>query len=313
MTTHLRPGTRANIEGRLRNHILPRFGDMPMAAIRSIDARAFVSEMIAKGRAPATVGATFRTLAKIMSTAEADGIIGRTPCLGIDLPKETGRQEMRFLDADQVSALADAIDPRYRTLIFTAAYTGMRWGELAALPIERMNVLRGTVDVVEALAEVGGRLYLGATKNGAHRTISLPRFLAEMLGEHVGGYPSIDGHVFSSAEGTALRRRNFYRRHYKPAVVRAGLDPDLRFHDLRHTCAALLIAQGAHAKEIADRLGHSTTRLTLDRYGHLLPSLDERLREGLEATYRAADAGPARDEDGAQISKIAFKTGSQRS
>ena len=61
-----------------------------------------------------------------------------------------------------------------------------------------------------------------------------------------------------------------------------------RFHDLRHTCAALLIAQGAHAKEIAERLGHSTVRLTLDRYGHLLPSLDERLRDGLEATFQTA-------------------------
>ncbi|MGH2573133.1 MAG: tyrosine-type recombinase/integrase [Actinomycetota bacterium] len=72
-------------------------------------------------------------------------------------------------------------------------------------------------------------------------------------------------------------RRNFYRRHFRPAVGRAGLAP-LRFHDLRHTCASLLIAQGAHAKEIAERLGHSTVRLT---YGHLLPSLDERLRDGL--------------------------------
>jgi integrase len=77
-------------------------------------------------------------------------------------------------------------------------------------------------------------------------------------------------------------------RHILPAVRTAGLEP-LRFHDLRHTTVALLIAQGAHAKEIAERLGHSTVRLTLDRYGHLLPSLDERLRDGLEATYRAAN------------------------
>jgi integrase len=58
------------------------------------------------------------------------------------------------------------------------------------------------------------------------------------------------------------------------------------FHDLRHTCAALLIAQGAHPKEIQERLGHSTIRITFDRYGHLLPSLDERLRDGLESAYR---------------------------
>jgi integrase len=70
--------------------------------------------------------------------------------------------------------------------------------------------------------------------------------------------------------------------------VRAGLAIKLRFHDLRHTCAALLIAQGAHPKEIQERMGHSTIRLTFDRYGHLFPSLDGRLRDGLEATFRAS-------------------------
>jgi integrase len=63
------------------------------------------------------------------------------------------------------------------------------------------------------------------------------------------------------------------------------LHEGLRFHDLRHTCAALLIAQGAHPKEIQERLGHSTIRLTFDRYGHLFPSLDDRLREGLQVMY----------------------------
>ncbi len=108
-----------------------------------------------------------------------------------------------------------------------------------------------------------------------------------MLSEHIGRFPSLEGHVFSSAEGQALRRRNFYRRHFVPAVRRARLEP-LRFHDLRHTCAALLIAQGSHPKEIQERLGHSTIRLTFDRYAHLLPSLDDRLRDGLEAAYQAS-------------------------
>jgi integrase len=85
-----------------------------------------------------------------------------------------------------------------------------------------------------------------------------------------------------------LRHNLFYARHFKPAVRRAGLPEALRFHDLRHTCAALLIAQGAHPKAIMERLGHSSIQVTLDRYGHLLPSLDETLTDGLEATYRAS-------------------------
>jgi integrase len=112
-----------------------------------------------------------------------------------------------------------------------------------------------------------------------------------MLGGHIAAFPTTRGLVFSSAEGQPLRR-NFYRRHFKPAVRNAGLPEALRFHDLRHTCAAILIAQGAHPKEIQERLGHSTIRLTFDRYGHLFPGLDERLRDGLEVGFRAAQQAP---------------------
>lgn len=78
--------------------------------------------------------------------------------------------------------------------------------------------------------------------------------------------------------------------HFKPAVLKAGLPPALRFHHLRHTRAALLIAQGGHPKAIMERLGHSSIQVTLDRYGHPFPGLDEALTDGLEATYRASIA-----------------------
>jgi len=209
------------------------------------------------------------------------------PCIGIELPREQPRDEMHFLSHEQVAILADAVDDRFRTLIYVAAYTGLRWGELAALKAERVNPLRRTIEVVESLAEVNGYLYCGPTKTGANRTVTLPKFLSQMLQNQLEIYPSSEGYVFTSPEGGPLRR-NFYRRHYKPAVRRAGLPSGVRFHDLRHTCAALLMAQGAHPKEIQERLGHSTIRMTFDRYGHLFPNLDERLRDGLEAGFREA-------------------------
>ncbi len=264
--------------------------------------------MVGKDLAAGTIRSTYGTLPRVLRTAEVDGII--VTAMGIDLPKEVARAEMTFLSPTEVAYLAEAIEPRYQALIYTAAYTGMRWGELAALRVERVNLRKGTIHVCESLAEVNAKLHLKSTKNGKDRTVSLPRFLAQMLSEHIGRYPSCEGHVFPSASGAPLRRRNFYRRHFRPAVegvperpkaqgraarpeIPSPLPEDkrrLRFHDLRHTCAALLIAQGAHAKEIQERLGHSTIRLTFDRYGHLLPSLDERLRDGLEAVYQEARA-----------------------
>lgn len=285
--THVRPGTRVNIEGRLRNHILPMFETMALGSIRPDQIRNWIAELSAKGLAAGTVASIYRTLSKILKTAEIDGFITRSPCVGIDLPREQPRDEMCFLSHEQVALLADAIEDRYKVLIYTAAYTGLRWGELAALKVKRVNPLRGTIDVVESLSEVNGHLHCGPTKTGATRRVSLPRFLAQMLQDHLEMYPSPRGYVFTSPEAGPLRR-NFYRRHYKPALRRAGLPDRVRFHDLRHTCVALLIAQGAHPKEIQERLGHSTVRLTFDRYGHLFPILDERLREGLEAGFRQA-------------------------
>lgn len=128
---------------------------------------------------------------------------------------------MRVLEPSQITAGADAIDPRYRALIFTAAYTGLRWSELVALKTTNLDLDKAVVHVRESLVEVNGTLYPGSTKTGAVRTVSLPRFLVQMLEGHLDEFGSDSKHVFTSAEGKPLRR-NFYRRHYLPALVSSG-------------------------------------------------------------------------------------------
>ncbi|MGH2774739.1 MAG: tyrosine-type recombinase/integrase [Actinomycetota bacterium] len=142
--------------------------------------------------------------------------------------------------------------------MYTAAYTGLRAGELWALKVNHRYLLRRRLDAVEALSEVRGRLATGPTKTGEKRTISLPVFLADMLGEHLGHYPST-GYVFTSRDGGPVRQRNFRRRHFKPAATEADLT-GIRFHDLRHSCAAILIQLGWNPKQIQDRLGHASIR-----------------------------------------------------
>ena len=119
-------------------------------------------------------------------------------------------------------------------------------------------------------------------------------FLGELLATHLSHYPSSDGWVFTAAEGGPVRHRNFYARHYRPAVARAGLPDGLRFHDLRHTCAASLIAEGRHIEEVKDYLGHSSIRVTSDRYGHLFPKARAEMADALDARFRrAAGESPA--------------------
>lgn len=246
--------------------------------------RAWVAELSACGLAASTVKATYRTFAQIMRTAEVDGLILRSPCIGIELPAETSREEMHFLGPQDVAALADAITPRFRAAIYTAAYTGLRAGELWALHLERVNLLKRSLSVVESLSEVRGELVTGPTKTRGRRAVSLPAFLANMIGEHVSRYPARDGYVFSAAEGGPVHHRNFMGRHFYPATRLAGLPDGLRFHDLRHTCAAILIGQGWNAKQIQERLGHASIRTTLDRYGHLFDGHDAELLERLNRT-----------------------------
>jgi integrase len=288
---HLRPSTLANLDSRLRKHVLPAFAARPISNIEPVDVRAFVASLVDRGLSPASVKATYHVVSRICATATIDGVIPRSPCIAVRLPRDVHHQEMHFLSATQVRELAETVEARYRVLIYTAAYTGMRWGELAGLRVDRCDFLRGSVNVAQALSEANGRVEVGPTKTGRSRTVSLPRFLVDLLAAHLAEFGSPDGFVFTSAEGAPLRR-NFYRRHYRPAVARTQLPQGLRFHDLRHTCVALLVAQGAHPKEIQERLGHSTIKLTFDRYGHLFPSLDDRLRDGLEETWSQSQRDP---------------------
>jgi integrase len=180
----------------------------------------------------------------------------------------------------------------HSTLIYTAAYTGLRGGELLALRRRDVDLLRSVVHVRRALKDVSGHLEFGETKNHESRTVSVPRFLRDMLAEHLASPGLPDALVFPSKTGKPLRHGLFTRRHFKRAV-RAVLPADkasLRFHDLRHTCASLSIAAGAHPKLIQTRLGHSSIQITLDRYSHLFPSVEEALAEQLDAVYQAGNA-----------------------
>jgi integrase len=199
---------------------------------------------------------------------------------------------MKIITPDQVHELAEAIDPRYRVMVLTAAYTGLRWGETAGLQLPNIDFLRRSLRVTGTLVEVSGQVSLGPpkTKRSA-RKLSISRTLADEIGVHIGRYPDSDGWIFPAPEGGPIRATNWRRRVWAPAVSAAGLEP-MRFHDLRHTHASMLIAQGEHPKVIAERLGHSSITVTLDVYGHLMPGMDERVADRLEILMRGELAAP---------------------
>jgi integrase len=292
-TVHLRPSTRVSYELTLRLHVLPHFGDMPLVAIERQHIQQWIAELTADGLGPGTIRNVYRTLARVLAEAEAARMIPRNPAHRVALPKSS-KQRMRFLEPVGIGTLADAIQPRFRALIFMAGYSGLRWGELAALRLERLDLLRGSVDVRESFSEIGGRLVVVGTKSGERRTVPLPRSLCQILSEHISLYSNSDGLVFTAPAGGPLRRNNFYRRSFKPALRRAGLDPALRFHDLRHSAASIAINRGANVLQVQNMLGHSSATVTLDTYSHAFPALAEQLRDELEAAYRETGSGASR-------------------
>jgi integrase len=288
-TTNLRPSTRARDEMALRLYALPRFGDMPLAAISQLEVRAWVADLSARSLAPATVVKAYQLFGKVMAAAVDAGYLAQTPCRNVPLPR-IEREEMRFLTPTEIITLAEAIRPAYRALVLTGAYGGLRIGELAGLRRRRVDLLRGTVEVAEIITEVGGRLHVGPPKTRAsRRMIGLPRFVVRELEAQLASKTDPDSYVFTAPRGGPLRIIAFRNRVWRPAAKAAGLE-GLRIHDLRHTAVALWIAAGASPKEVATRAGHTSVSFTLDRYGHLYPEADTALRERLDALHATAQS-----------------------
>ena len=282
--------TRLGYEAILRNHVLPFLGTRPVQAISKTTIRQLVAEMETNGAGPGTVRGTIRSVVKpVLDLAVEQNMIRTNPAVGLKLAASP-RSEALFLTADEVNVLADAIDEPFGVVVLFAAYTGLRFGEIAALRVKNLDLLRGRVLVEQSVSEVVGHgLIYGPTKTYQKRVVSLPTFLRTPLASYVGpraGQP--DALVFVGASGGPLRHGNFYGRRFKPAVRLALPDRlhGLRFHDLRHTCASLLINEtNANPKAIQARLGHSSIQVTFDRYGHLFPGLDEQLTEKLDDVY----------------------------
>ncbi len=281
--------TRARDEATIRNHVLPRFGTWMNGSVQRIHIAQWVADLDAAGYVPATVRKAYQLLAAAMDSAVESGLIGRSPCRGVDLPRLETRSTIRYLDAAEINILADAIDPRYSPMVLAAAYTGLRFSELRALRVDRFDALRRTIRVSTSLVESGGEFYFEKPKSEAsRRTVRVPAFLVDVLAAHLARYADDSGLIFSAPTGGPIRRSNFRRRAWLPAVE-ASVGQPCTFHDLRHSHAAILIAQGEHPKVIQERLGHASIKTTLDTYGHLFEGLDEAATDRLESTYAAAD------------------------
>jgi integrase len=288
--------TRAGYMTKLNVHVLPAFGGVQLRAISGLAIREWVAGMQAGGVSRHTARQAKQVLGAILKLAAEEGYIARNPAAGVKIGK-VARGEQQFLTDAEVAELAVCIDKRYAEWVWFMAYSGLRWGEAAAL--RRGRVRGNQVRVVQSLSEVGGA-HFKPTKTFDTRTVVLPSLVGELLAGYLAsaGEPSPEGLVFTSPEGGPLNSRNFRRRVWQLALEAAGLPASLRMHDLRHTCAALMISEGANPKQVQCHLGHSSITVTMDNYGHLFSGDVEALAERMDARIRRTGLILRRDADG---------------
>lgn len=282
----LKPSTRARYESLLRVHLLPSWRTVPLAGVGHADVQAWVTRMSASGLAPASVRQAHRVMSLILALAVRDKRLPSNPADGVTLPRAVAA-EKRFLDAAEVARLANAAGSD-RLVVLVLAYCGLRFGELAALRVRRVDLLRRRIEVAESVTEVNGRLESGAPKTHQRRAVPIPRFLVDELAAHVAG-KAPDDFVFTSGRGGQLRLMNFRRRTFDVAAAAAGLD-GLTPHELRHTAASLAVSSGANVKAVQRMLGHASAAMTLDVYAGLFEDGLDDVADRMDALARAAAA-----------------------
>jgi integrase len=289
----LRRTTWWKYRGLLDNHVLPRWGDMSLNAIKKEGIATWVSKLVksredgGSGLGPSQTRHAYRVLSMVLDWCVPDRI-PRNPAKGVTLPIRPDTEHV-YLTYEQVETLATAaanLVTKYekptaaarinRALILLLAYTGMRWGEAAALRVGRVDLDRRRIRVACTFYEVNGVQMEGLPKTGKKRSVSIPASLVPVLREVISDRPANEL-LFTTRRGQSLRANNWRVREFNAAVAAAGLKVDgLTPHKLRHTAASLAIAAGADVKVIQQMLGHADAAMTLNIYGHLWPErLDE--------------------------------------
>jgi integrase len=278
----LRPKSYTDYEALLRLHIRPDFGVRPLGAITQFEIQRVYAQMLERGLSPRTIEYTNGVLQSAFRQAVRWKMLMEDPCVGVDLPHMKPR-EMAALSLEECRRfLAVARASRWFGLFALAMTTGMRPSEYLALKWSDVDWQRGAASVCRTIQIAGASWRFDDTKRKrSRRVVKLQGFVLEAL-ENMqkarlsaeNGEPQVEHDlIFRSEAGAPLRQRTVKREFRK--LLKAGGIRSIRLYDLRHTAATLAIAAGVSVKVISDQLGHASISFTLERYSHVLPSIQD--------------------------------------
>ena len=304
--TSTRAKTYESYECVVRRHLKPTLGPIPIAKLNARDVQALVTKLVHKKTAgagqksdlsPRTVEYCLLVLRRALNVAVAWNILEKNPAVAVKPPRTT-RSARIYLDVAGAQKLLKAAKGDKLEALYTVAMAvGLRKGEALGLRWSDVNLDAGTLvvnnqlqrvhvhkpeDAPKEVKEIKSKLSLTEPKTSTgKRTLELPAFAVEALRAHrsqqdsdakkAGSKWKTTGYVFTSRVGTPLEPRRVTVR-FAALLTKAELPP-MRFHDLRHSCATLMLAQGANPRTVMETLGHSRVTLTLDTYSHVMPSV----------------------------------------
>lgn len=299
------PSTAQQDAIRIDRYLTPYWGGQRLNKIRRGDVQAWVNQLAVTPRygrdaddpqplSPSTVTRIFHLFSASMKAAALDETVPilASPCVGVKLPRSAPGHE-RFLTRTEFDLIADNLNQPYRVMAQILVGTGMRFGELAGLHWQRIDLTHGLIDIVETWDPAARRIK-SYPKGHGRRSVPIPAWLRpgieSLLDQledssvpcglpHAAGARCRSSLVLTAPAGGPLDAHNIGKRYWAPAVAQAGIDA-CRLHDLRHTYASWLVQDGVSLQEVQRLLGHASITTT-QRYAHLGATQHERVLAAL--------------------------------
>ena len=291
----VRTSTYERHEQIVRLHLKPALGRLKLSKLTPAHVQGLYRDKLDSGLSPATVQKIHTVLHKALTQALKWNMIPRNAADVVKAPRPVP-EEMHPLSPDEARNLIEAArGDKLEAPYILAVHTGMRQGELLGLKWEDVDLNEGVIHIRRTVVRSGGRISLGEPKTKrSRRPVHLTGAAVEALKAHLerqlehierlGDLYRDHGLVFTSEVGTLINPSNLRRRSFAPLLQRAGL-PRIRFHDLRHTCATLLLSRNVHPKYVQELLGHATVAITLDTYSHVIRGMGDHTARAMEDVF----------------------------
>lgn len=279
---NLRPKTIQAYESLTRIHILPAFGKMKLADLQPENLQWFYARKLEQGLSKRTVQYIHSVIRRALKYGLRWGVITRKVTDFVDAPRPI-RREMSVYDFEQVKKFLEFVkEDRFYPLYILAIFGAFREGEVLGIHVEDCDLSKRTINLKHAVQyQIGKGVVITEPKTKqSRRAVKLPVFANDVLKTYIQKLNKSQGLIFTTDSGKPINPR-FLVRKFKEAIEAAGL-PEIRFHDLRHTSATLLLQAKVHPKVVQERLGHASIVQTMDTYSHVLPDLQDEAAEQLD-------------------------------